>query len=78
MNGTLKDRPVGLTRTQFECARTHGRAFWLYVVENAAAPEQARVLRIQDPVGNAGTYTFDHGWIAVARIDKTIDPMNHG
>ena len=78
MNGTLKDRPVGLTRTQFECARTHGRAFWLYVVENAAAPEQARVLRIQDPVGNAGTYTFDHGWIAVARIHKTTDPMNHG
>lgn len=70
MKGTFKDRPVGLSRTQFECAQTHGKAFWLYVVENAAAPEQARVLRIPDPAGNAGTFTFDHGWTAVAEGTK--------
>lgn len=78
MKGSLEDRPVGLSRTQFECARIHGKAFWLYVVENAGTPEQARVLRIQDPVGNAGTYTFDHGWTAIARVDNTTDAMNHG
>ena len=78
MKGSLEDRPVGLSRTQFECARTHGKAFWLYVVENAGTPEQARVLRIQDPVGNTGTYTFDHGWTAVARVDNITDAMNHG
>ena len=77
MKGTLKDRPVGLSRTQFECARTHGKAFWLYVVENAGAPEQARVLQIPDPAGNAGTFTFDHGWIAVAEDAKSTDPRDH-
>lgn len=73
MKGTLRDRPVGLSRTQFECARTHGKAFWLYVVENAGVPDQARVLQIPDPAGNAETFTFDHGWIAVAEVAKTTD-----
>ena len=78
MKGTLRDRPVGLSRTQFECARTYGKSFWLYVVENAGTPEEAHVLRIPDPAGNAGTYTFDHGWISVARVDNTTGLMNHG
>ena len=77
MKGTLRDRPVGLSRTQFECAQKYGKVFWLYVVESAGVPEQTRVVRIQDPAGNAGTYTFDHGWIAVAEDSKTTDPMNH-
>lgn len=76
MRGTLEDRPVGLSRTQFECAQTHGRAFWLYVVENAGAPEQARILRIPDPAGNAGTFTFDRGWTAVAEGPKTTVPRD--
>ena len=76
MKGTLKDRPVGLSRTQFECAQTHGIAFWLYVVENAGDPEQARILRIPNPAGNAETFTFDHGWIAVAEGAKTTDPRD--
>ena len=73
MKGTLRDRPVGLSRTQFDCSQEHGKAFWLYVVERAGTPEQARVLRIQDPAGSAETFTFDHGWIAVAEAAKTTD-----
>ena len=30
-----------------------------------------------DPAGNAGTFTFDHGWIAVAEGAKTTDPRDH-
>ena len=69
MKGTLRDRPVGLSRTQFESAQEHGPAFWLYVVERAGIPDQARIVRIQDPAGRAGTFTFDHGWVAVAEGD---------
>ena len=35
MSGSLYDRPVGLSRTQFESAREHREAYWLYVVEHA-------------------------------------------
>ena len=35
MTGDLYDRPVGVSRTQFQCAQQHGEAYWLYVVENA-------------------------------------------
>ena len=73
MKGTLRDRPVGLSRTQFDCSREHGEAFWLYVVEKAGTPEQARVLRIKDPAGSAETFTFDHGWVALAEAAKTTD-----
>lgn len=69
MTGTLEDRPVGLSRTQFDCAREKGDAYWLYVVERASDPAQARVLRIQNPVGHARTFTFDHGWSEIARTD---------
>ena len=77
MKGSLEDRPVGLSRTQFECAQTHGKAFWLYVVENAGTPKQARILRIPDPAGNAGTFTFDRGWTAIAEGAKTNDQRGH-
>lgn len=69
MTGTLKDRPVGLSHTQFDCAREKGDAYWLYVVEHATDLAQARVLRIQNPVGRARTFTFDHGWCEIARTD---------
>ena len=49
MTGTLKDRPVGLSHTQFRYASEHGSAYWLYVVENAIDRNKARVLRIQNP-----------------------------
>lgn len=65
MTGRLADRPVGLSCTQFECAREHGEAYWLYVVERAGTDE-ARLVRIQDPAGKARTFTFDHGWLGIA------------
>ena len=46
MTGTLADRPVGLSHTQFDCARKHGEAYWLYVVESAGT-DDASVARIQ-------------------------------
>jgi len=72
MTGSLHDRPVGLSRTQFECAREHGADYWLYVVEHAGG-ESARIVRIQDPAGKARTFTFDHGWINVAELDSAGD-----
>jgi len=68
MTGSLHDRPVGLSHTQFDCAREHGQAYWLYVVERAGAKD-ARIVRIQDPAGKARTFTFDHGWLDIAAVD---------
>lgn len=80
MTGTMQDRPVGLSRTQFEAAQEHGPNYWLYVVEQAGSPAQARVVRIQDPVGHARTFTFDHGWLGIAELDDTAGPTTeeHG
>jgi hypothetical protein len=72
MKGSLEDRPVGLSRVQFEFARQHGEQYWLYVVEHAGVPELARIVKVQDPAGRTGTFTFDHGWIEIADID---DPL---
>ena len=73
MKGTLRDRPVGLSRTQFECAQEHESVYWLYVVEGAGDPERARVVQIQNPAGRARTFTFDHGWIEVAEQAMVTD-----
>lgn len=67
MTGCLHDRPVGMSRPQFECAREHGEYYWLYVVEHASTPN-ARIVRIQDPAGKAQTFTFDHGWSSIAEF----------
>lgn len=72
MTGSLDDRPVGLSRTQFECARKHGANYWLYVVEYAGG-ENARIIRIQDPAGKARTFTFDRGWRAAAEREHRAD-----
>jgi len=69
MVGGLNDRPVGLSRTQFERAQEHGKTYWLYVVEHAGT-DRARIIRIQDPVGRARTFTFDHGWLSIANVDS--------
>jgi hypothetical protein len=69
MTGNLEDRPVGLSHTQFDCARERGDAYWLYVVEHATDPAQARILRIQNPVGHARTFTFDRGWSEIAQTE---------
>jgi len=68
MTGSLRDRPVGLSRTQFQCAREQGDAYWLYVVERAGGTD-ARIVRIQDPAGKARTFTFDRGWLNIADVD---------
>ena len=73
MKGDLRQRPVGISRVQFEHARNHGEAYWLYIVEYAGIPEMTRVVRIQDPAGKAHTFTFDGGWIAVAEDLPTAD-----
>jgi hypothetical protein len=67
MTGGLENRPVGLSRMQFDFARAQGDAFWLYVVEHAGSADKARVLRIQNPVAHARTFTFDKGWNQIAR-----------
>jgi len=69
MTGSLENRPVGLSRTQFDHAHAKGDAYWLYVVEHATDAEKARVLRIQNPVGHARTFTFDKGWSQIARTE---------
>jgi len=66
MTGSLEDRPVGVSHTQFDCAREHREAYWLYVVEQAGDDKTARILRVQDPAGKARTFTFDRGWRAAA------------
>lgn len=58
--------PVTMSHTQFELAQEKGDAYWLYVVEHAGDPERIRLLRIQDPAGQARTFTFDQGWAEVA------------
>ena len=68
MKGSLQDRPVGLSRTQFDHARVRGADYWLYVVERAGC-EDARIVRIQDPAGKAKTFTFDKGWLDVATFN---------
>ena len=62
MTGTLQDRPVGISRTQFNHASDHGDSFWLYVVERAENVEEATIVRIQNHAGKARTFTFDRGW----------------
>lgn len=74
MKGTFQDRPVGLSKRQFECAQEHGESYWLYVVESAGSPEHSRVIRVQDPAGKARTFTFDHGWLAVSEIISEVTP----
>ncbi len=69
MTGSLEDRAVGLSRTQFDFALARGAAYWLYVVEHATDPAKTRVLRIQDPVTRARTFTFDRGWVDIAATD---------
>ncbi len=72
MTGSLDDRPVGLSRTQFECACKHGANYWLYVVEYAGN-DNAQIIRIQNPAGKARTFTFDRGWRTAAEREHKAD-----
>ena len=68
MTGGLSNRPVGLSDSQFDCACEHGEAYWIYVVEHAGSTEM-NLARIQDPAGQARTFTFDRGWLEIAEQD---------
>lgn len=68
MTGSLNDRPVGLSHTQFAYAQQHGESYWLYVIEHAGE-DRAAIVRIQDPAGKARTFTFDRGWREVAQVE---------
>lgn len=72
MTGSLENRPVGISRTQFECAQKNGVAYWLYIVEFATDPAKARVLRIQNPIAHAKTFTFDKGWALLAEMGPPL------
>ena len=69
MTESLEDRPVGMSSVQFDCARDHGKSYWLYVVERAGT-DDARIVRIKDPAGKARTFTFDRGWRDVSEVDS--------
>lgn len=73
MTGSLDDRPVGLSHTQFDWAREKGDAYWLYIVEYATIPSQAHVLRIQNPVAHSKTFTFDRGWSQISPSEPPND-----
>lgn len=66
MTGSLNDRPAGLSNVQFEFAHEKGEAYWLYIVEYATDSSHANILKIQNPVGHARTFTFDKGWAQIA------------
>ncbi|WP_223202914.1 DUF3883 domain-containing protein [Stenotrophomonas sp. 169] len=66
MTESLEHRPVTLSHTQFKHALQKQNRYWLYVVEFATVPEQRRILRIQNPAGNAKSFTFDKGWKHIA------------
>lgn len=69
MVGTLASHPVGMSKAQFEKAMTGKSSYWLYIVENATS-EEPRILKIQDPAGNARTFTFDEGWREIATVSQ--------
>lgn len=77
MTGALEDRPVGLSHTQFNHAREKGDAYWLYVVEYTSDPDKARLLKIQNPVAHAKTFTFDHGWREIAQSISFLQDSPH-
>lgn len=61
-SGAWGEAGVALSPTQFEHAQKHGKAAWLYVVENIDAPDQQNVYAIQDPAGQVTEFRFDYGW----------------
>ena len=68
MSGSLHDRPVGMSHTQFELAQDKGETYWLYIVENTGS-ETSRIVRIQNPACRESSFTFDYGWLNVAEAE---------
>ena len=74
MSGAFDSHPVGMSKRQFEEAQLRGEAYWLYVVEDAAT-DAPRIVPIQDPAGQARTFTFDKGWRDVAAEQDTNESI---
>lgn len=72
MTGSLLDRPVGLSHTQFEYAQKKGNAYWLYIVEYASDAKRSRIVRIQNPAGHASKFLFDYGWLNIAQMKAPV------
>lgn len=81
MSTTMDHRPATISRSQFTAATEKGHKFWLYVVEEADS-RRPRVVRIQDPAGNAKHFVFDKGWRAIAKTTsldtETGDTVEQG
>ena len=76
MTESLDERPIGLSRTQFEYACKYGANYWLYVVERVG-DENTRIIRIQNPGGKARTFTYDRGWLDIAEVDSKREHRSH-
>jgi hypothetical protein len=76
MKGSLEDRPVCMSRVQFDCGWVNGEAYWLYIVENADDSSRARILKVNDPAGQAKNFTFDRGWTLVATEVRQPPPLS--
>ncbi len=68
MSGAFDSRPATMTRRQFQEAQERGQAYWLYVVENTGT-DAANIVPIQDPAGQARTFTFDKGWRDISETE---------
>jgi hypothetical protein len=67
MDGEWGINGVPLSAIQFKHAQEKGEQYWLYVVENARDPENARIHMIQNPFGKITQHRFDHGWKNAAK-----------
>ena len=65
-----RSRSVLVTPTEFLEAQKRGNRYWLYVVENVDKPQYRRIIKIRNPVGNVGRYTFGGSWREVAEKDE--------
>ena len=61
IRGTLDNHPAMLTATQARFALERRGSYWLYIVENVGG-DDPRIVRIQDPVGQAGRLAFGPEW----------------
>lgn len=63
LSSTFNSRqPVELTRPEFEMAQARGESYWLYIVEGVKNPESTKIIKIKDPAGKTGRFTFSDPW----------------
>lgn len=74
MAGPWGERGAPLSRRQFRFGLDNPGTFWLYVVEYAEDPENARVWPIKDPIAAVAQFRFDSRWRAVAEAGESPPP----